>query len=50
MPPLVSMVVTSRRATLHELQTVYSLEDLHDLAEVVLVEAHNQRVLSKKRD
>lgn len=35
--------------TLHELQTVYSLEDLYKLLEVGLVNAHNARVIAKRQ-
>jgi hypothetical protein len=31
-------------ATLHELNTVYSLRDLYDLIEIAAVDAFNQRV------
>lgn len=31
-------------ATLHELQTVYGLEDLYDLLEIISVDIHNQRL------
>lgn len=41
MPPIAGMIVSSCIATLHELQTVYGLEDLYNLAEVVIVDRHN---------
>ena len=49
--PLVGAVISgeSPKATLHECQTVYSVEDLYDLLEVVNVDAHNQRVLNKRK-
>ena len=31
-------------ATLHELDTVYGLEDLHDMMEIMAVEAINQEI------
>lgn len=34
--------MSSPRVTLHELQTVYSLEDLYDLIEVGAVRSHNE--------
>ena len=43
MPPIVGMVVSSRLATLCELQTAYGVQDLYDLAEVVTVDAYNRR-------
>lgn len=35
-------VLTARLATMHELQTVYSLEDALNLLEVALVQADNE--------
>lgn len=35
------MVLSRRMATLHELQTVYSTEDLYDMLEVVMVDNLN---------
>jgi hypothetical protein len=43
------MVVSSRLATLLELQTLYGVRDLYDLAEVVTVDAHNHRVASEAK-
>ncbi len=43
---LIGTIVSSGRATLYELQTVYGTEDAYDLIEVVIIDAHNQRVLS----
>lgn len=34
-------------ATLHELETVYSLEDAYDLIEVLIIDAHNRRVANE---
>jgi hypothetical protein len=31
-------------ATLHELQTIYGVEDLFDLLEVTSINAHNQKI------
>lgn len=47
LPPIVGMVVSSRHASLHELQSVYGVEDLYNLAELIIVDAHNSRVLSE---
>lgn len=41
MPRTIATVVSSRHATLHELDTVYSVEDLWCLLEVITVDAHN---------
>lgn len=34
-------------ATLHEMQTVYGLEDVYDLLEIILVDNHNQSLLTR---
>lgn len=39
---MISAVIINRLATLHELQTVYSYEDLFDLLEILQVDAYNQ--------
>lgn len=43
------MVITAGLATLHELDTVYGLEDLENLLEIALVNAYNKRVLETPR-
>lgn len=42
-------MLSAGRATLQELSTVYGLEDLHDLIEIITIDAHNQRVLADKK-
>jgi len=42
------VIVSRRHATLHELQTVYSLEDAYDMLEVIRVDNHNERVAAKR--
>jgi hypothetical protein len=42
------MIVSSRLATLHELDTVYGTEDMYALIEIITVDAHNQRVAQKE--
>jgi hypothetical protein len=43
----IGTVVSSRLATLHELDTVYSTEDLYALLEIVAVDGHNRRLAAK---
>lgn len=50
MPPIVGMVVSSRHATLRELQTVYGAFDLYNLAEMVAVDAHNSRAIAEAQN
>lgn len=49
--PTISAVITHplRLATLHELQTVYGIEDLYDFLEVIRIDAFNQRLAAKHR-
>ncbi len=48
MPTLIAKVVDSGYATLHELQTIYGLEDLWDLFEVNAVSQHNEYLAVKR--
>ena len=45
-PPIIGACISHKAATLHDLQTVYSLQDAYDLLEIVNVDAHNQRILN----
>lgn len=46
-PPLIGMVISCGKATLAELNTVLGLEDLHDLVEIIRVDAHNAHIAQK---
>jgi hypothetical protein len=48
-PPTIGAVVSGRLATLYECQTLYGVQDIHDMLEVLAVDAHN-RQLSMKDD
>lgn len=37
----------AKQATLHELNTIYNLEEMHDILEVIEVGNYNQRVAEK---
>lgn len=41
-PETIAIVVSNRLATLHELNTVYGVQDLHDLLEIIVVDAVNK--------
>ena len=43
-------MISSRLATLHELDTVYGVEDLYDMLEVLRIDAHNKRLMMKPKD
>lgn len=49
MPPKIGLVVSTRRATLAELDSVYGLEDLENLIEVILVDNHNAKIAARRR-
>jgi hypothetical protein len=38
------------RVTLYELQTIYGLEDLYDLLEIVSVDVENERIVAEWRE
>lgn len=40
-PGMIGVIVSRRLATLHELQTVYSMDDAADLYEIVAVNNYN---------
>jgi hypothetical protein len=44
---LIGTIVSSKQATLRELQEYYSLEDAYKILEVLQVDAHNRRVMRK---
>lgn len=44
---MIGMIVSAGRATLHELQTVYGVEDCYNLAEIIIVDTHNGNVAAK---
>lgn len=41
---MIDVVLRGGRATLHELKTTLSLEDLHDLYDLAIVESFNRRL------
>jgi hypothetical protein len=47
LPRTIGTIVSSRLATLHELQTVYGLVDLWDMLEINAVDTHNQNRMSE---
>lgn len=40
-------MISHGKATLRELETVYSLQDAHEMLEIVMIDAHNQRAVSR---
>lgn len=45
-PRLVGILISNGKATLHELDTVYGWEDAYDLLEIIIVDAHNRKLLT----
>lgn len=43
-------MISAGKATLHELSTVYGTEDLYLLLEIIVIDAYNRRLLSRKED
>lgn len=50
MPQIIGALISAKLATLHELQTVYSLEDAYNLLELLIVDRFNERVLNPPPD
>jgi hypothetical protein len=48
-PATIGAVISAGRATLHELDTVYGVEDLYDLLELAAIDAHNRWLMSEKK-
>ena len=44
---IIGAVVSGKLATLHELETVYSLEDAHTLLEIIEIDAANRRAINQ---
>lgn len=40
--------MSAGKATLGELQTVYGVEDLHTLIEIIMIDAYNARIMAPK--
>ncbi len=47
-PQTIGAVITSGKATLYELDSIYGVEDLYDLLEVLIVNAHNEQIASNR--
>jgi hypothetical protein len=48
-PQAIGVVISSRLATLEELQTIYGTLDLYDFLEVIAVDLENRRRLAHAR-
>ena len=48
MPKLIGRVISSKLATLSELDTILGIEDVYDLLEVMAVDSYNKNLAMKK--
>lgn len=46
-PRVIGVLISARMTTLHELDSVYSLNDAYDLWEILRVDNYNQQLLNK---
>lgn len=49
-PSTIATVVSAKLATLHEMDTVYGLEDLWQLLEINTVDSYNRMVVNKAQE
>lgn len=47
-PLPIATIISSGKASLYELSTSLSVEDEWDILEVIMVDAHNRRVMAKR--
>ena len=47
-PPMIGSVVNSRLATLYELETIYGIEDLYNLYEIIIIKVANEQKMMDK--
>lgn len=48
--PVIGALVSTRTASLWELQTHYGVKDAYDMLEILSVDGHNQRVMNQRED
>jgi hypothetical protein len=48
-PKTIGVIISKKFATLHELSTVYGVEDLYDMLEIITVDSRNDLILSKQK-
>ena len=47
-PMTMGILVSSKMATLHELQTVYGMKDAYDMMEILYIDNQNQQIANRK--
>lgn len=43
-------MISSGKATLSELESIYSIEDMYDILEVLAIDSHNRYLIQKHSD
>ena len=46
-PGHIGAIISNKLATLNELDTIYSTEDVYDMIEIIAVDAFNSKILQK---
>jgi len=46
-PQTIAAVISGKQATLIEMQTIYGIEDMWNLLEIITVKNHNEKVMSE---
>ena len=46
----IGAVISSRLATMHELDTIYGTEDLYDFLEIIVTDSHNEAEAARPED
>jgi hypothetical protein len=47
-PPMIGTLISRRMATMHELGTVYGIEDAYNMLEIITVDAYNDALLRQE--
>jgi hypothetical protein len=47
-PPTIGMLISKKVATLNELSTVYGVENMYDMLEIVMVDDHNTALANQE--
>lgn len=48
--PVIGSLISTKMASLLELQAQYGVKDAYDMLEVLSVDSHNQRVMNQRED
>jgi hypothetical protein len=47
-PKYIGAIISNKLATMHELDSVLSTEDMFDLLEIIAIDSYNQRIVNKE--